>query len=211
MKTQQETCYLFGASGHAKVVIDIIEREGRYVIGGLFDDNHILWGQEVFGYKVIGGLAALDGHEMKMIIAIGHNDIRHRVSRILSDRGVDFGRALHPSASVSRGVVIGHGTVVMASAVINADTTIGEHVIINTAASVDHDCAVGNLTHIAPGVRLCGGVTVGERTLIGAGAVIIPNIRIGSDVTVGAGATVINDVPDGVTVVGIPARMKKIT
>ena len=204
---QQHPIFIFGASGHAKVVIDLVEREGHYAIGGLFDDNQALWGQEVFGYQVLGGQEALNKHEIVLLIAIGDNTTRHRLSTVFQRQGFSFAQATHPSASISRGVTIGQGSVVMAGAVINADTNIGEHVIINTSASVDHDCWIGDATHIAPGVHLCGGVTVGERTLVGAGATVIPNIKIGCDVVVGAGATVVNDVPDYMMVIGTPARI----
>jgi len=209
MSTQSETIFIFGASGHAKVVIDLVEREGRYAIGGLFDDNQALWGQEIFGYQVLGGQEALNKHEIVLLIAIGDNATRHRLSTVFQRQGFSFAQATHPSASISRGVTIGQGSVVMAGVVINADTNIGEHVIINTSASVDHDCVVGETAHIAPGVHLCGGVRIGERTLAGAGSTVIPNIRVGCDVVIGAGATVVENVPDHVLVAGTPARIVK--
>ena len=61
--------------------------------------------------------------------------------------------------------------------------------------------------HICPGARLAGEVQVGARTWIGIGACVIQQVRIGSDVTVGAGAAVVRDLPDGVTAVGVPARV----
>ena len=60
---------------------------------------------------------------------------------------------------------------------------------------------------IGPGARLAGEVQVGERSWIGIGASLIQQIRIGCDVTIGAGAAVISDLPDGVTAVGVPARV----
>ena len=55
---------------------------------------------------------------------------------------------------------------------------------------------------------LCGIVTVGAQSFVCAGATVIPNLTIGRKVVVGAGATVIKDVPDGVTVIGSPAKPK---
>ena len=64
----------------------------------------------------------------------------------------------------------------------------------------------GDFVSLHPAAVLSGNVTVGERTMVGAGAVVLPGVTIGSDVQVGAGAVVTKDVPDGVTVVGSPAR-----
>jgi acetyltransferase-like isoleucine patch superfamily enzyme len=78
--------------------------------------------------------------------------------------------------------------------------------VMNSGAIVEHDCALAHGVHVSPGAVLSGGVNVGARTWIGAGASVIQGIVIGADVTIGAGAVVIRDVPDGVTVVGVPAR-----
>jgi len=206
-----ENIFIFGASGHAKVVMDIIEREGIYRISCVFDDDPALAGKTVFGYEINGGrdalLSARDAHGVcRGIVAIGSNRARAKVAAWLTDNGFDLVSAIHPGALLSRGVRVGSGTVIMAGAVINADTVIGDNVIINTGATVDHDCTVGDSVHIAPGVTLCGTVGVGSGSFICSGATIIPNITVGGNVTVGAGATVIRDVAEGLQVVGTPAR-----
>ncbi|HEY7985626.1 MAG TPA: acetyltransferase [Methylophilaceae bacterium] len=202
---------LIGASGHAKVVIDLIERLDQSQIAFIIDDNPALKGSSLFGYPIIGGRsesaaqnAGKDG--MHVIVAIGNNEIRQAMSLWAKSLGYALLSAVHPSAQIGRGTVVAAGSVVMAGAVINADTTIGENVIVNTSASIDHDCRIGDNVHISPGCHVCGGVTVGEGSFIGAGSTIIPNIKIGRNVIVGAGSTVLDHVPDGVTVVGSPAR-----
>jgi len=207
----KEKIFVFGASGHAKVVIDIIEKQGLYEIAFLVDDNLSLKGTDFFGFQVLGGkgdLLALADVPQKAIVAIGSNGARCKVSAWLAENSFEKVSAIHPSAQLSRGVQVGAGTVVMAGVCINADTVIGEDVIINTRASVDHDCVIGDGVHLAPGSTLCGTVSVGVQSFVCAGATIIPNLTIGQDVVVGAGATVINDVPDGVVVVGSPAKPK---
>lgn len=206
-----EGILIFGASGHAKVVIDLIEKSGIFCVHALFDDNLALHGQKVYGYEVMGGKDMLAQTNLlqvrRAIVAIGSNNVRTRVADWLAANGGLLSEALiHPSAQLARGVSVGVGSVVMAGAVVNSDSRIGRNVIINTGAIIDHDCAIGDAVHVAPGVTLCGGIEVGSNTLIGAGAVIHPNLRIGRDVIIGAGATVLNDVPDGITVVGTPAK-----
>jgi maltose O-acetyltransferase len=65
-----------------------------------------------------------------------------------------------------------------------------------------------------PAVRKTGAefgrpVSIGQNVWIGGGAIILPGVRIGDDAVVGAGAVVTRDVPQGVTVLGNPARQKK--
>lgn len=188
--------YLYGASGHGRVIKDILEAGGQGVIA-FIDDNRSLC--EYSGLKV---LHDADGLE-PVIISIGADEMRKRVAERLNCR---FGIAIHPSAVVSPSAVIGEGTVVMAGAIINAGAVIGKHCIINTGASVDHECVLGDYVHIAPHAALCGQVKVGEGTLMGVGSCAIPCVEIGSWCTVGAGSAVVNNIHEGVTVVGVPAR-----
>lgn len=202
---------IFGASGHAKVIIDIAEKSGVSVLG-LFDDDVALHGKQVYGYEVKGGKKALLSSACHLpshyvVVAIGNNAIRTEIATWLVANGSSLCKPLvHPSAQLARGASIGKGSVVMAGAVINSDSRVGQNAIVNTGAVIDHDCVIEDAVHVAPGVTLCGGVCVGNNTLVGAGAVVHPNQRIGKNVIVGAGATVLNDVEDGCTVVGSPAK-----
>lgn len=203
----KDRIFVFGASGHAKVVIDIIEKQGLYQVAYLADDDASLKGSEVYGCRVIGGKQELlSGDIRKGIVAIGSNKARRSVAAWLIENGFELVSAIHPSAQIGRGVDIGSNSVVMAGAVINSDSSIGNDVIINTRASVDHDCRIGNCVHIAPGSILCGTVTVGAGSFICAGTTIIPNLTVGINVIAGAGSTIIRDIPDNVTVVGSPAK-----
>lgn len=209
MKTEKEKIFVFGASGHAKVVIDIIEKQGLFVVACLVDDALGLAGKEVYGYPVIGGREEILAANIKKgIVAIGNNGARCAVADWLISKGINLVSVAHPSAQIARGVSLGGGTVIMAGAVVNSDTIIGRNVIINTKAGIDHDCVVGDGVHIAPGATLCGTVRVGNGAFIGAGAIIAPNISVGNDSTVGAGATVLHNISSNVTAVGTPARIK---
>jgi len=209
MNSWKEKIFVFGASGHAKVVIDIIEREARYEIAYLVDDAPALKGCDIYGYRVIGGkseLLAVRSGIAGGIVAIGSNRVRMQVASWLCENGFALVTATHPSAQIARGVSVGNGSVIMAGAVINSDVHIGANVIINTGAGVDHDCRIGDGAHVAPGATLCGTVTVGDGGFVCAGATIIPNVTLGRGSIVGAGSTVLGDVPEETTVAGSPAR-----
>lgn len=202
--------FLFGASGHAKVVADIVEREGRARLCFLVDDDPDRKDCRLFGHRVIGGrpeLLARRAEAGAAIVAIGANPARRAVADWLVSEGFSFARALHPSAQIGREVRIAAGSVVMAGAVINPDCEIGMHCIVNTAASVDHDCRLNDGVHVAPGARLCGGVSVGRGAFIGAGAVVLPGRSVGADAIIAAGAIVLADVPDNAIVTGNPAKL----
>jgi sugar O-acyltransferase (sialic acid O-acetyltransferase NeuD family) len=209
LKTKKKLV-VFGAGGHAKVVIDIIEQQGDYEIAGLLDDDLKHRGRRFFGYPVLGTraqLPALISEQLRhAIVTIGDNASRAAVAAHLHQLGWRFASAVHPRASIGRGVEIGAGSVVMAGCAVNADAHLGRQVIVNTGATVDHDCRIEDAVHIAPGCHVCGGVSVGEGSLLGAGSTVTPGVKIGRKAIVGAGSTVIRDVANGAKVSGSPAR-----
>ena len=196
------TINLFGASGHAKVIIDIVKAQGDD-IGRLYDDAPHC--SEIHGYPV-DKASDSDGRPYD-----NKYRLKPRAEKMIAERyRLEYARAIHPQAIVSPSAHIGVGTVVMQNALVQADTSIGCHCIINSGASVDHECRIGDFVHISPHATLCGNVHVGEGTWIGAGATVIPGITIGKWCTIGAGAVVINDIPDGVTAYGNPLQDKEI-
>jgi sugar O-acyltransferase (sialic acid O-acetyltransferase NeuD family) len=196
---------LYGASGHGKVILEILEQNGEKDIE-IWDD---MPRQDMCGYPVIKPFESTNYKEAKIIISIGNNDIRKKISDRLSGYAT-FGVAIHCSSKISKRAKIGAGSVIMAGATINVDTQVGKHCIINTNASIDHDCVLGDYVHISPNATLSGNVTVGEGTHIGSGAVSIQGIKIGKWCTIGAGTVIIKDIPDYSTAVGNPARIIKV-
>lgn len=190
---------LYGASGHAKVIIDILESNGQK-IDFIVDDNPKV--TELLGYDVRRNTGEYD----EAIISIGSCEIRKRV--VESIKVSKYLTSVHPSAVVSPRATIDEGTVVMQGAIVQSCAKIGKHCILNTGASVDHDCEIGDFVHVAPHATVLGGVKVGDASWIGAGAVIKQYITIGKNCMIGAGAVVLKDVPDGTTVVGVPGKEK---
>lgn len=195
---------IYGASGHGKVILDILTQCGI---------NHFQFVDDVSKEDwVYGEVISPDGFdflsETPGIIAIGSNQQRKKVS--LRYR-INYQRAVHPKAilAISHSC-IGVGTVIMAGVIVNPEVRIGKHVILNTSCSIDHESIIEDFVHVSPNATLCGNVFVSEGAHIGAGAVVIQGIKIGKWSTVGAGAIVINDVPDYSTVVGNPARIIRI-
>ena len=204
MPQRDNNIYLIGAGGHAKVILALLEAQGRKCLG-IYDDNEQRQGTTLMGVPVIGAVKEIpDKCDISAVIAIGDNAVRKRIAE--SFRNICWATLVHPHSWVHSSVKIEEGSVVFAGAVIQPDTHVGKHTIINTSASVDHDCRIGDFCHIAPGCHLAGGVAVGDNTFIGIGTVVIPCIYVASKITIGAGAAVVKDIEQYGTYVGVPAR-----
>jgi len=194
---------IYGASGHGKVIAEILEESGISDIA-FVDDQPV--GESFLGYP-LHHTAELDQlQKTPIIIAVGNNSIRKKLVGELAPR---FATAKHPSAQISKRSIIGEGTVIMAGVSVNSESIIGRHVILNTNCSIDHDCVIADYVHVSPNAALAGNVIVGECTHIGIGASVIQGIKIGKYVTVGAGAAIIEDIPDYAVVVGVPGKIIK--
>ena len=200
---------ILGAGGHAKVVAETALASGTAASIAFLDDRPL---PPMLGWPVLGRLdQALDPSIQEKfpaaLVAIGHPEIRGRWLAKLQVAGYRLPPLIHPSAWISPSAQISRGSVVFAQAAVQAQAVIGIGAILNTGCSVDHDAHLSDAVHVCPGARLAGEVKVGSRSWIGIGASVIQEVRIGSDVTVGAGAAVVRDLPDGVTAVGVPARV----
>lgn len=198
---------IMGASGHGKVVADVALRLGWQEI--VFFDDEWPTKKQNGHWKVLGNgkdlisrLGRFDG----VIVGIGNNEIRWEKFNELRSHSANLVSLIDPNAVVSQFATVGTGSVVFAGAIVQVDSILGEACIINTGSTVDHDCVLDDSVHISPGANLAGGVHVGPRSWVGIGANVKQLVQIGADVMVGAGAAVIRNVPDGQTVVGVPAR-----
>lgn len=202
---------IIGAGGHGKVVGDCAQAAARWAEIVFYDRRWpLLTG--CGPWRVAGtDMAVLDDWRSgdQVFVAIGEAVARMEWLERMQSAGLPIAVITHHRAVVSPETILGEGSFVAPSAVINIGTRLGRGCIINTGASIDHDCELGDGTHICPGVHLAGNVRVGAGSFIGIGSAVCHGVTIGAAVTVGAGSVVTADVPDGYTVVGVPARPLK--
>ncbi|MBN2991573.1 acetyltransferase [Pseudomonas cedrina subsp. fulgida] len=203
---------LVGSSGHAKVILDIVEKQGLYTVLGLIDSFRAI-GDEVLGYSVIGRESDLpkilaEYSVEGVIVAIGDNSIRGEVSARISELcpHLPFVCAIHPSATIGKGVSIGSGTVVMAGAVVNPCSAVGKFCIINTLAALDHDSVMGDFSSLAPSAVTGGGCKIGKFSAIGIGASLSHGVNVGEHAVVGGKSMVLSDVDPFSVYYGVPAK-----
>jgi serine O-acetyltransferase len=142
-------------------------------------------------------LLCYPGLHAVLIHRIAHWLYRHRryvLARLVSQ----FSRFLtsveiHPGAKIGQRLFIDHALGV----VIGETAEIGDDVLLYQGVTLG---GTGN----ERGKRH---PTLGNRVVVGTGASVLGNIRLGDDVKVGAGSVVVHSVPDGCTVVGIPAKV----
>lgn len=193
---------IVGASGHGKVVADIVRKLGDRIIGFLDDDLSLP--DTFIGFPLLGSVNSYEKFDAEFVVAIGDSAIREKITGYM--KKADWYTAIHPSAVVAESVKIGKGTVIMANAVVNPASIIGRHCIINSSAVIEHDDEISDFVHVSVGAKLAGNVHVGKRTWIGIGATVSNNINICDNCMIGAGAVVINNIVVPGTYVGIPAR-----
>lgn len=196
---------IIGASGHGKVIADIIHQSGDKVMGFLDDDPTK---KEIHQIPVLGKIEDTQKYkdDYDFIIGIGNNKIRKEIAE--SNPALNYYTAIHPTAVIGEGVRIGNGTAVMAGVVINADAEIKKHCIINTSAVIEHECVIGDYTHVSPQACLCGNVHVGEECHIGAGATVRNNLSICLKCAIGMGAVVVSNIEKEGIYIGNPAKEK---
>lgn len=187
---------MLGTGGHARSVVDSIERTGKYHIIGFLDTDK-MWGKYLKDYRVVGTDDELEKYFEEgvrnafiTIGFLGHGDVRNRLYERLKKIGYRIPNMIDPTAVIASDVQMEEGIFIGKRAVINANAEIAKMCIINTGAIIEHDCRVGEFSHISVGSVLCGSVQIGKNSFVGANATVIQGRHIGDDCIVGAGMTV---------------------
>ncbi len=194
---------LYGAGGHAKAVLEMVQAIGAFRIAGILDDNAALTGTYVLGIPVLGTrelLPQLVDQGLRLAVngvgGIIDLNVRLKLFDLLARYGFAFPILRHPRATVEPSAQIFEGVQVFANAYVGSSAILHEKCMINTGAIVSHDCEIGAYTHIAPGALLAGQVHVGEKALVGMGVTTMIGLKIGAGARVGNGAVLLADVPE---------------
>lgn len=205
---------IYGAGGLGREVALMIGQinaagAGAWKMIGFFDDGKDS-DQWVDGYRVLGGIDALNrvNKKLSIIVAIADPAIRMKLVSTIKNAKIEFPIMIHPS--VIRGSVkfnsFGKGNIITAGNIFTTNIKTDDFVIINLSCKIGHDVTIASFSSIMPGCNISGNVQIGEQVYFGTGASILPNLTVGNNAVIGAGAVVTRNVEEGVTVIGVPAK-----
>jgi sugar O-acyltransferase (sialic acid O-acetyltransferase NeuD family) len=216
MKLQQVVIY--GAGGFGREAAWLVQScsisKMKYEIVCFIDDNESIHNSEINGILVLSLLGAKNRFpEAKIVIGNGIPQTRVCMVNNAVRNGFGFLNFIHPKVERSQWIDIGTGVMICAGNILTTNISIGDHVLINLDCTIGHDVKIDDYSTLSPGTHVSGYVNIGKRVFIGTGAVIVNGtqetpIIIGDDVTVGAGACVVGSIPPGVTVLGVPAKIR---
>lgn len=196
---------IIGGSENGHILENILKLSG-YEVSGFLDDSKT-------GGNILGKVADFTkfrDQECHFFVGIGSNAPRQKIYLMLKEAGARFINAIHPKATIEAGVKLGKNVMVGAHAYINIRTTVGDNTLINNSCNVDHDNIIGSHCHLAPAAVTGGGVKIGDGTFVGLNVTIRDHKTVGENVIVGMASAVVTDIPDGLTIVGNPAKPIKI-
>src|SRR5262249_32870638 len=129
---------VIGAGGHGQVVADILRAGARAGDAdefiGYLDDR-----PEHVDAAILGPVTAWRSivHDA-VIVAIGDNFTRARLTEQFRAAGERIATVRHPSAIVAGGIDAGDGAMFCAGSVVSVGVSMGRGVILNTASTIDH-------------------------------------------------------------------------
>jgi sugar O-acyltransferase (sialic acid O-acetyltransferase NeuD family) len=206
---------IYGASGFGREVMPV----ARAMLAATAEPHQLLFidddstPRHVNGHRVLtyADFLAMPAAERYVTVTIADSRIRERIVETCRADGVRFLTVRAANAVSLDEVTLGEGSVVQPFVTFTSNVVIGRHFHANIYSYVAHDCVIGDYVTFAPGVKCNGNIHVHDHAYIGTGAVIRQGhpgapIVIGRGAVVGMGAVVTKSVPEGITVVGNPAR-----
>ncbi len=211
---------IFCCGTQLSIIIDIIEKQGKYIIGGLVDSKAEI-GSTLYGYKVLGRQEDIlkiiyDNSISGGIISVGDNFSRYKIHTeidkkfnvLVGEEGFDWEwiNAIHPSAIIGNNTKLGKGIVCMAGVIFSPNCDIGDFCAFYTGAIIEHDNCIGDYASVSANSSTGGKVTIGVFSAICMGVTIFDRVTIKEGSVVGSGSLVTKDVPEGELWYGSPAK-----
>ncbi len=199
---------LYGAGSMGREFKYMADESGKWPEVVFIDDQ--AEAEQLFGcsvYRFQQFRARFTSADVRFVVAIGEPKYRREAFERMIRAGYTGGLLVHPSAYISPDATVEEGTAVCHGVHIGSQARIGKNCYLSRNASVGHDAVVGDHTRLGVNAFIGGHTVISENAFIGAGVLLRDRIHFGSLSVAALGAAVFDDVPDGVTVIGNPARV----
>ena|SRR3990167_719447 len=201
--------FIISAGGHAKVLLEAVRDT---LVAGFIETDIDKIGKKITGIDIISQKFFLNNYLAPNVLllngigSVSEPILRKKVFSFFKKKGYSFLNIVHPTAYISKNVILGEGCQILAGSIVQTGSILGDNVIVNTGAIVDHNCTIGNHSHIAPGATLSGDVSIEDSCHIGCAATLIQGLKISNSCLVAAGAVVISNLSEKSRVAGVPAK-----
>jgi len=202
---------IIGARGFGReVFITALESKGykeEFIIGGFLDNHPDDEVSANFYPPVLGSVENYIPEENDLFIcALGNVKDKIKYTKMILEKGGQFAKLIHNSATKYTTSQIGKGCIIMKDVHLSVDVKVEDFSTIMVYSVIGHDVKVGAWSHIGPYVFIGGGAVIGQNAQLHVRSTILSGIKVGEGAVVGAGSVVIKDVKHGITVFGNPAK-----
>jgi len=183
-------------------------------LGYSIDDESL--GDSINGYPILCKTKELRDKynhqsDVKFIFALYKPEKLKERTALLSSYGIEaskFTNFVHPSVYLSGAIKTGTGNVILSNSSVHYGVEIGNYNIINSNTVIEHETKLGSTNFIAASVCIGAKVNIGNGCFIGLNSTIKENVTISDYSFVGMASNVLQDVGEGQTVFGNPARVR---
>ena len=208
----RRTLYLCGAGNPTgvRLAVNVNRRHGYWDRIVLLDDDPSKQGQTILDVEIIGPFACLqhaDPASDEVVNMVARTTLkRWNARRTLRQYGIPFATLVDPGVDLS-GVRVARDVTIYPQVFVAPETVIDASVVVFMGAAIGPSCRLRQCSIVAPGAVVNGRVEIGEGAYVGTHASIVPEVKVGRWATIGIGSAAMSAVPEGVTVVGVPARV----
>ena len=201
---------IYGAGGLGVEILDLCLRTEKFSASDIIFVDDYKFGGVLYEIPIISfACAKNDFVHNDMILASGEPEGRKKMFLRAKEAGFNLPVVIDDTARISKFATIGEASIICAGVTVAARSVISKNVLINVDSIIGHDVQVGESAVLASKVNTGGYCNVGTEAMLGMSSSLRPGISIGEKSIVAVGASVFTDVPDGVTMVGNPARASR--
>lgn len=209
---------IYGSGGMALEVVQLIEDintiEPTWNILGYIDDFRGDQGENnliINGYKILGTNQIVKDFDESTywIIAVSNTKSKRAIHDSVEEYHLNYATLIHPTAKISKNVIIGEGTIVSFGCILSVNVVLGTQVYLNMRTIIGHDSIIEDYSTCLINCIVAGNVLIKEGVLLGSNCVIKEKLTIGQNAKISMGSAVFFDVEDNVVVMNSPPKRMK--